>query len=117
MLLPTDIDQFTILYYVVYRVNSVPNNNSSGINYSSINLKGNYGFNYLPKEFFNMAWIKYIDMAQISAYGSHYIYILMTRPINHRECRWNNFINLDEIRNFGKCNVKGNKDIITALSK
>lgn len=109
MLLSVDIDQFLIIYmitqsYMVNNINNICLNNNRFI-----------GFNYLPKELFNMSQIKVIFADTLNKMGCIYSYGTGTKVRNHDSCRWENLINLNTVFWLMNTRVDKNKDIIKVL--
>lgn len=106
MLLPVDVDQFLIVYFIT--------TDDGSINNVCLNKKF-CGFCHLPKEFFNMSQIKVIFANTINAGGNYYTYNADTKVTNHDSCRWENFVNLDIIEWLRYNRIFGNKEIIKKL--
>lgn len=110
MLLFVDIDQFLIVYRIIRIFGST--------NISDICLNSNVhvGFNYLPKELFNMSQVRVIYLETINRYGTHhYNYNCNAKAPNHDSCRWQNFINLHTVYNLKNRTITENKNIIQQL--
>lgn len=107
MLLFVDVDQFLIVCHITTDFGSS--------NRVCLNSEYFIGFDYLPKEFFNMSQIKSISTDTINRMGYSYNYNANTKVSNHDSCRWENFVNLDTALWLKDIIIKGNKFIIRAF--
>lgn len=106
MLLPVDVDQFLIVYYITTDYGS--------INYACLNARLD-GFYYLPKELFNMSEIKFLSADLINKVGPDHNYNANTKVTNHVNCRWENFVNLNKVRWLIGYILEKNEHIIRAF--
>lgn len=100
-----DVDQF-----LVVKLFGLSSPYSINIAFSSYST-----FNYLPREFFNMAKVIYINFGLINSTGYNYYYCTDSKPYNHNFCSWSNFTKLNNYDNLYPMPDKNNKHILQIL--